>query len=145
MALWIDKYAVPMEAGYLGSNLDPHTLKSYEKTQWILLARLLNVPWFRRVWTVQELGLSTEAVFLYGSAEAAFISLLKVSAWLEGSGQLIRLPFRIGHEPRHGYGFCVLFYKQFDPDLITAMGCRVLRSLRKNSRAGTKNLWYWYV
>jgi hypothetical protein len=111
MALWIDKYAVPMEAGYLGSNLDPHTLKSYEKTQWILLARLLNVPWFRRVWTVQELGFSTEAVFLYGSAEAAFISLLKVSAWLEGSRQLIRLHFRIGHEPRYGYGFCVLFYK----------------------------------
>jgi hypothetical protein len=124
MKSWIDKNAVPMEAGHLGSKVDPDTFTSHEKTQWTRLARLFNVPWFRRVWTVQEIGFATESAFLYGQAETSFNCLMKVLVWLETGGQLIRSKFGIGLEPRYGYGFCVFWYKEFDPDLISALGCR---------------------
>jgi hypothetical protein len=78
MELWIDKNAMPMEAGHLGSKVDPDTFTYHEKTQWTRLARLFNVPWFRRVWTVQEIGFATESVFLYGQVETSFNCLMKV-------------------------------------------------------------------
>jgi hypothetical protein len=109
MKSWIDQNAdqnaVPMEVGHLGSKVDPRSFMPYERAQWTRLAHLFNGPWFRRVWTIQEIGFATESAFLYGQAETSFICLMKVLVWLETGGQLIRSKFGIGLEPRYGYGF----------------------------------------
>jgi hypothetical protein len=118
----IDDNAKSVESGQLGLKFAPRDLTSREKTQFEGLARLFNHPWFRRVWTLQEIGLATHASVFYGNAETSFMSLMKVLGWLESEGQLLMSHFGIQLNPR--YRFCVLLYKDFDPSLMTSFGCR---------------------
>lgn len=122
LELRIDDNAKPVESGLLGLKFEPRDLTSHEEIQFKGLARLFNQPWFRRVWTLQEIGFATDASVFYGNAETSFMSLMKVLGWLESEGQLLISHFGIQLNPR--YRFCVLFYKDFDPTLMMSFGCR---------------------
>lgn len=117
----VDLNYTPTESGTLGQRCEPRDLGPKEVAQWTLLARMLNQPWFRRVWTVQEIGLAKISIVLYGAAVTTFSHLMKVLGWLETHGQLIHSYFRIKLHPR--YVFCILFYHNFEPTLMKEWGC----------------------
>ena len=106
----------PTESCTLGQMLRPKELSQLETEAWSAVARVLNQPWFRRVWTLQEIGLAIDAVMFYGRAEFTFDVILKVLCFLDTDGQLFKPYFNIKLHAR--YGFCFFFYKGFDPDLL---------------------------
>ncbi|KAI6912364.1 hypothetical protein D0867_06313 [Hortaea werneckii] len=45
--------------------------------RWDLLDRLLELPWFHRVWVLQEVGLARTAMVAWGSSEILFASIIE--------------------------------------------------------------------
>lgn len=60
--------------GVSAGNPKPHVCglkadtKYHDRRQWEDLSDMFQRPWFRRVWVVQELGLSKDATFYYGQS-----------------------------------------------------------------------------
>jgi hypothetical protein len=112
----VDYKLNPVESYTLDQVMRPEELSHLESEQWSAVARLLNQPWFYRVWTLQEIGLANDALMLYGEAEFPFDLILKVLCFLDTHGLLFKPFFNIKLDPR--YSFCFFFYKGFDADLL---------------------------
>ncbi|KAF2797108.1 HET-domain-containing protein [Melanomma pulvis-pyrius CBS 109.77] len=54
--------------------------------EWEAARLLFNRPWFRRAWTVQELGLACDAVFYCGNAYFSLLQLKLFKRFLRGTG-----------------------------------------------------------
>lgn len=59
-------------------------------TRWESLAVLHSQPWFTRGWVVQEAGLASVAVVLWGSVQIDWVSLVRVQLWLLRRASKIR-------------------------------------------------------
>jgi hypothetical protein len=81
----------------------PEELSHLESERWSAVARVLNQPWFYRVWTLQEIGLANDAVMLFGEAEFPFDLILKVLCFLDTHGLLFKPFFNIKLDPRYSF------------------------------------------
>lgn len=50
-------------------------------SRWQSVDILLNLPWFRRGWVVQEAALGREATMLWANCKIVFMDILRVQAW----------------------------------------------------------------
>ena len=48
---------------------------------WQEIHTLLHLPWFKRVWTIQECALATRCRVFWGSANISFASIVELSMW----------------------------------------------------------------
>ncbi|KAJ4384858.1 hypothetical protein N0V86_000461 [Didymella sp. IMI 355093] len=61
---------------------------SLEPVPWSKVATLLEKPWFKRVWTVQECALAKECRVFWGSADIDIADIVEVSLWCMQSSDL---------------------------------------------------------
>jgi hypothetical protein len=57
--------------------------------RWKSVRALIERPWFRRVWVVQEAAISSDACILYGSAEIKWTDLIRLQAWLHSKAKIV--------------------------------------------------------
>ncbi|RDW91801.1 hypothetical protein BP5796_01195 [Coleophoma crateriformis] len=55
-------------------------LEAIEPDQWNRVEAIFRCPWWQRVWVVQEIGLATEATFLYGNSECPVNHMIVAAA-----------------------------------------------------------------
>jgi hypothetical protein len=70
----------------LGANL----LAPYSQFNWTAFHDMLLLPYFSRVWIIQEIGLSRRGIVLYGDYHFALDRLMLLLAWLSHPGYRIR-------------------------------------------------------
>lgn len=51
--------------------------------RWKALVTLMDRPWFKRVWVIQEAGLAKDPRVLYGTAEFPYRELIRVLDWMK--------------------------------------------------------------
>lgn len=61
--------------------------------RWRSVANFMSLPWFRRAWVIQEVGLARDPRVLYGRCEFSYREMLKVMRWK--GGQTWALQFAI--------------------------------------------------
>lgn len=61
--------------------------------RWRSVATFMQLPWFRRAWVIQEVGLARDPRVLYGRCEFGYREMLRVMRW--ASGQLWIVQFAI--------------------------------------------------
>ncbi|KAI3394861.1 hypothetical protein diail_2148 [Diaporthe ilicicola] len=61
--------------------------------RWHSVARFMQLPWFRRAWVIQEVGLARDPRVLYGDCEFGYRDMLRVMRWV--SSQTWVLQFAI--------------------------------------------------
>lgn len=61
--------------------------------RWRSVATFMQLPWFRRAWVIQEVGLARDPRVLYGRCEFGYREILEVMRWT--SGQTWALQFAI--------------------------------------------------
>lgn len=68
--------------------------------RWCAVAGLMDRPWFKRVWVVQEAGLANEPVVLYGRAMFGYRDLLGVVGWARNQpwAMKFRIPGLLVHQ-----------------------------------------------
>jgi hypothetical protein len=49
--------------------------------RWRSVANFMSLPWFRRAWVIQEVGLARDPRVLYGHCEFSYREMLKVMRW----------------------------------------------------------------
>lgn len=49
--------------------------------RWHSVARFMHLPWFRRAWVIQEVGLAGDPRVLYGRCEFGYRQMLQVMRW----------------------------------------------------------------
>lgn len=52
-----------------------------DRETWQQIHTLLHLPWFKRVWTIQECALATRCRVFWGPANISFASLVELSLW----------------------------------------------------------------
>lgn len=62
-------------------------------TRWRSVAAFMQLPWFRRAWVIQEVGLARDPRVLYGSCEFGYREMLGVMKW--AGGQMWTVQFAI--------------------------------------------------
>jgi hypothetical protein len=55
---------------------------SNDKLRWAKVQTLVHLPWFSRVWVIQEAGLGKSCMLLWGGEELNIAELMEVSAWV---------------------------------------------------------------
>jgi hypothetical protein len=55
---------------------------------WTTFAKLLDRPWFSRLWVVQEVGLGKSVIALFGDARMEFDDLMWIAHWLRSEAVL---------------------------------------------------------
>lgn len=53
-----------------------------DKTRWSKVNKLVDLPWFTRVWVLQEVGLAATAVLLWGSQGLNFSEIVELALWV---------------------------------------------------------------
>lgn len=61
--------------------------------RWRSVATFMHLPWFRRAWVIQEVGLARDPCVLYGRCEFGYREMIRVLRWT--SGQTWALQFAI--------------------------------------------------
>lgn len=54
------------------------------KSRWAKVGKLLQLPWFSRLWVIQEAGLAKSCMLLWGEQEIDIAQLVEASIWLTG-------------------------------------------------------------
>jgi hypothetical protein len=57
--------------------------------RWKSMRALIERPWFRRVWVVQEAAISSDARILCGSAEIKWTDLIRLETWLQSKAKFV--------------------------------------------------------
>jgi hypothetical protein len=60
-------------------NYESYYLPPSQSREWITLGMLYSVPWFRRVWIIQEFALSRNVLFRWGQMSFGFEYLIRLS------------------------------------------------------------------
>ncbi|ORY05810.1 heterokaryon incompatibility protein-domain-containing protein [Clohesyomyces aquaticus] len=89
VSLYRDANKIPR----IGSDAVPSG--SDERWAWEALRRLLNRPYFKRVWVVQEVGLAREAIFYCGNLSFTRDELDEFANYLSNSGAILGQLFSI--------------------------------------------------
>ncbi|OCK75311.1 hypothetical protein K432DRAFT_386288 [Lepidopterella palustris CBS 459.81] len=55
---------------------------SQDPQKWKLYETFINLPWFSRVWVIQEVGLAADAVMYWGNAKVRFSELINLNEFL---------------------------------------------------------------
>jgi hypothetical protein len=53
----------------------------YDDPRWRAVATLHRVPWFKRAWVIQEVGIAQNPRVLYGPVEFSYRDLMKLALW----------------------------------------------------------------
>ncbi|KAK2591090.1 hypothetical protein QQS21_011223 [Conoideocrella luteorostrata] len=74
-----------------------HSEQLYRQNQepWVPFARLTRLPWFGRIWIVQEIGTGVPASLFWGSAELDWEKLSHVAGVLNQQYHFLRMRFHI--------------------------------------------------
>jgi hypothetical protein len=69
-----------------GTHQFPHISKpqpiSDDKSRWMKLQKLMSLPYFSRLWVVQESGLAKECLLLWGQAHILFAEIVEIALWI---------------------------------------------------------------
>lgn len=57
--------------------------------RWKAMRALIERPWFKRVWVVQEAGLSPGARILCGPVEIEWADLIRLETWLQSKAMFV--------------------------------------------------------
>jgi len=97
-----------VEPDLLGVNRDWEKLPAlslthpiFEDKRWISFSKMTHCEWFKRVWIVQEAGLSRNPLIIYGSHEFEWDSWNLVLAWVSHRGFSIASDYDIIWNPLH--------------------------------------------
>ncbi|KAK5997802.1 Heterokaryon incompatibility 6-like protein [Cladobotryum mycophilum] len=71
-------------------------LAKQTKEPWIPISKLTKLPWFHRIWIVQEIGTDAPAILYWGDAEVDWETLSSVAAVLNQNYHHLRSRFYIG-------------------------------------------------
>ncbi|KAK4226288.1 HET-domain-containing protein [Podospora fimiseda] len=63
-----------------------------DRKKWALVKEMASLPWFTRVWVLQEAGLAPQATLIWGTATADFSDMIEVALLSWGGGHLFPLP-----------------------------------------------------
>lgn len=66
-----------------------------EDSGWAAIAPLLQMPWFSRLWVLQEVGLAREPRVLYGQANFSYRTLMFAMKYFQVHGGRMKLKFPI--------------------------------------------------
>jgi hypothetical protein len=56
---------------------------SIDQDRWSGVVELFEFPWFKRVWTVQEVAVAAECCMFWGSASVDIADVLEICVWLD--------------------------------------------------------------
>lgn len=70
--------------------MDSEGLAIFDQFNWAAFRDMLLLPYFSRVWIIQEIGLSRHGVVLYGNCHFTLDRLMLLLAWLSHPGHRIR-------------------------------------------------------
>ncbi|KAH7133333.1 heterokaryon incompatibility protein-domain-containing protein [Dactylonectria estremocensis] len=70
-------------------------LLQQDQSLWVPLSKLTKLPWFNRIWIVQEIGTRTSATLYWGSAEVDWDTLSHVADVLNQNYHYLRTRFSI--------------------------------------------------
>lgn len=70
---------------------DHALLRDYRWDSWV---QLVQQPWFRRGWVVQEAALGPDALMLWAGEEVRLVSLLRVFLWMMSRARLLMPEFK---------------------------------------------------
>lgn len=73
--------------------------------RWRSLATFMSLPWFRRAWVIQEVGLARDPRVLYGRCEFSYREMLKVMRWKGGQTWALQfaIPSLLVHREWHDW------------------------------------------
>lgn len=73
--------------------------------RWRSVANFMSLPWFRRVWVIQEVGLARDARVLYGRCDFSYREMLKVMRWKGGQTWALQfaIPSLLVHRAWHDW------------------------------------------
>lgn len=73
--------------------------------RWRSLATFMSLPWFRRAWVIQEVGLARDPRVLYGRCEFGYREMLKVMRWKGGQTWALQfaIPSLLVHREWHDW------------------------------------------
>ncbi|EON62965.1 hypothetical protein W97_02191 [Coniosporium apollinis CBS 100218] len=60
-------------------DVPPEDLYQYDELRWTSLARMFDLPWFSRLWIIQEVGLARYALMFYGNAEIEWSAVYRAA------------------------------------------------------------------
>ncbi|CZR60246.1 uncharacterized protein PAC_10142 [Phialocephala subalpina] len=68
-----------------------------EDPRWKSFAKLMNRPWFKRAWVLQEVGLAKDPVALYGQMEFSYRDAMNLARWVArcASGLQSKVPISL--------------------------------------------------
>ncbi|KIW00293.1 uncharacterized protein PV09_08183 [Verruconis gallopava] len=55
---------------------------SKDRDKWLLYEQFLQLPWFNRVWVIQEVGVAREAIMHWGDAEIPFAAVINLNEFM---------------------------------------------------------------
>lgn len=99
--------------------INEEDLPRFEHFDWKAWRRLLERPYFTRVWTIQEVGLARRARILYGDFDIDWRALMDVLYWLQDRGEPLLYRYRI-KGPSTEYFWRSYYFGQSFLDLLGA-------------------------
>lgn len=76
-------------------DVPPEDLYQYNGLRWISLARMFDLPWFTRLWIIQEVGLARHALMFYGNAEIEWSAVYRAAWYINRNMTAIRRSFNV--------------------------------------------------
>jgi len=64
---------------------------SSDKLRWRKVNKLMKLPWFNRLWVIQEAGLAKSCVLLWGEHRMSMAELCELSLWLRSRADLCNI------------------------------------------------------
>ena len=87
---------------------------SMDPDTWSGVVELFKFPWFKRVWTVQEVAVAAECRMFWGSASVDIADVLEICVWLSRKSDLYPTVQRIVGSIRYRYGRELALYFHYN-------------------------------
>jgi hypothetical protein len=85
-----------------------------KQKKWRGVSTLFDFPWFRRVWTVQEVAIAKECRMFWGSASIDIADVVEICVWFDRRDDFYNIVKRLTRRVRHLSSTNIQLYSHYD-------------------------------